>query len=234
MAGHRDAQTHVLCKLIKIITNKTPLGLLLVGGTRCFEQAMDWCLLVEGEYKLYHSVWEPPIMCLAWKISPSLSCYVEMKVYRSKYYSPLFQNRALAPLQVPASLCEGPIYLLLCWVIILLLKSTSWRTPLSFASITINLYWVWLWLDLFYHELQCLVSPWSLKVPCIYVLQSQKGLARYHLVISYYDCFEKVLSSEFYYYGSLADYAIDMSNCETYVLLWVWLVHVCTSSLVST
>ena len=48
-----------------------------VGGTRYFEQAMDWCLLVEGEYKLYHSVWEPPIMCLAWKISPSLSCYVD-------------------------------------------------------------------------------------------------------------------------------------------------------------
>ena len=40
-----------------------------------------------------------------------------------------------------------------------------------------------------------------------------------------YDYFEKVLSSEFYYYDSLADYAIDMSNCETYVLLWVWLVH---------
>ena len=59
---------------------------------------------------------------------------------------------------------------------------------------------------------------------CIYVLQSQKGLARYHFVISCYDCFEKVLSSEVYYYGSLADYAIDMSNCERYVLLLVWLV----------
>ena len=61
----------------KIIANKTSPGLLLVGGTRCFEQAMDWCLLVEGEYKLYHSVWEPPIMCVAWKISRSLSCYVD-------------------------------------------------------------------------------------------------------------------------------------------------------------
>ena len=81
------------------------------------------------------------------------------------------------------------------------------------------------WLDLFYHELQCLVSPWSLKVLCIYVLRSQKGLARYHHVISYYDCFEKVLSSEFYYYGSLVDYAIDMSKLETYALLWVWLLH---------
>ena len=148
-----------------------------------------------------------------------------MKVYRSKYNLYLFQNRALAPLQIPASLCEGPIHLLLCWVITLLLKSTSWRAQLSFAFTTINLCWVWLWLDLFYHELQCLVSPWSLKVLCIYVLRSQKGLARYHFVISCYDYFEKVLTSEFYYYGSLADYAIDMSNCETYVLLWVWLVH---------
>ena len=26
---------------IKVIANKTPPGLLLVGGTRCFEQAMD-------------------------------------------------------------------------------------------------------------------------------------------------------------------------------------------------
>ena len=138
-----------------------------------------------------------------------------MKVYHSKCYSPLFQNRALAPLQIPASLCEGPIYLLLCWVITLLLKSTSWRAQLSFAFITVNLYRVWLWLDLFYHELQCLVSPWSLKVLCIYVLRSQKGLARYYLVISYYVCFEKVLSYEIYYYCSLVDYAIDMSKDET-------------------
>ena len=148
-----------------------------------------------------------------------------MKVYRSKYYSPLFQNRALAPLQIPASLCEGPIHLLLCWVITLLLKSTSWRAQLSFAFVTINICWMWLWLDLFYHELQCLVSPWSLKVLCIYVLQSQKGLARYHLVISYYDCFEKVLSSEIYYYCLLVDYVIDTSKHETKVLLWIWLVH---------
>jgi len=201
---------------IKIIANKTPPGLLLVGGTRCFEQAMDWCLLVEGEYKLYHSVWEPPIMCVAWKISPSLGCYVDKWKYAAQNIIYLyFKNRALAPLQIPASLCEGPIYLFLCWVITLLLKSTSWRAPLSFASITINLYWVWLWLDLFYHELQCLVSPWSLKVICIYVLRSQKGLARYHLVISYHDCFEKVLSSEIYYYCSLVDYSIDMSKHET-------------------
>ena len=37
-------------------------GLMLVGG---------------GEYKIYHSVWDPPIMCVAWKISRSLGCYVD-------------------------------------------------------------------------------------------------------------------------------------------------------------
>ena len=139
-----------------------------------------------------------------------------MKVYRSKYNLSLFQNRALAPLQIPASLCEGPIHLLLCWVIILLLKSTSWRAQLSFAFIIVSLHWVWLdWISF----------TMNYKLLCIYVLWSQKGLVRYHLVISYYDCFEKVFSSEIYYYGLLVDYAIDMSNCATCVLLWVWLVH---------
>ena len=38
-------------------------GLMLVGG---------W-----GSINLYHSVWELPIMCIAWKISRSHSCYVD-------------------------------------------------------------------------------------------------------------------------------------------------------------
>ena len=62
---------------IKIIANKTPPGSLLVGGTRCFGQAMDWCLLVVGEYKHYHSVGDPPIMYVAWKISRSHSRCVD-------------------------------------------------------------------------------------------------------------------------------------------------------------
>ena len=62
---------------IKIIANKTPPGLVLVGGTRCFGQAMDWWLLVVGEYTFYHSVWERPIMYVVWKISRSLGCYVD-------------------------------------------------------------------------------------------------------------------------------------------------------------
>ena len=154
-------------------------------------------------------------MYVAWKISRFLVAMLTMKVYRSKYYSSLFQNSSSG---TSTNLCF-PLRRAYLFTFMLshhpLIKSTSWRALLSFACITINLYWVWLWLDLFYHELQCLVSPWSSEVLCIYVLRSQKGLARYHLVISYYDCFEKVLSSEVYYYFSLVDYAIDMSRHET-------------------
>ena len=186
-----------------------------VGGTRCFKQAMDWCLLVEGEYKLYHSVWEPPIMCVAWKISPSLGCYVDNESIPLKI---LFTS-----ISKPSSgTSTNPCFPLRRAYLFTFMSS---HHPLikkhqleSTAVICIHYCWFTLsmtWLDLFYHELQCLVSPWSLKVLCIYVLRSQKGLARYHLVISYYDCFEKVLSSEIYYYCSLVDYAIDMSKHET-------------------
>ena len=41
---------------------RTSHGLMFVGG---------------GEYKLYHSVWELPIMCVAWKISRSLNFYFD-------------------------------------------------------------------------------------------------------------------------------------------------------------
>ena len=43
MAGNWDAQSHDQKIKIKpkMIANKTPPGLMLVGGTHCFEQAMD-------------------------------------------------------------------------------------------------------------------------------------------------------------------------------------------------
>ena len=56
---------------------QNPLGLLLVGRYPLFRTSRGVCLLVAGEYKLYHSVWELPIMYVAWKIPRSLSCYVD-------------------------------------------------------------------------------------------------------------------------------------------------------------
>ena len=62
---------------IKIIANKTPPGLLFFGRYPLFRTSRGMCSLVVGEYKLYHSVWEPPIMYVAWKVSRSLGCYVD-------------------------------------------------------------------------------------------------------------------------------------------------------------
>ena len=53
-------------------------------------------------------------MYVAWKISRSLGCYVDNESIPLKIlFNLYFKTRALAPLQIPASLCEGPIYLLL-------------------------------------------------------------------------------------------------------------------------
>ena len=99
----------------KIIANKTPPGLLLVW-TVPVVPGQPWSVLVGGGgSKLYHSVWEPPIMYLAWKIPRSLGCYVDNESILLKIvFISISKTRALAPLQIPASLCEGPIYLLLC------------------------------------------------------------------------------------------------------------------------
>ena len=152
-------------------------------------------------------------MCLPWKIVRSLGCYVDNESILLKIiFISVLKARDLAPLQISAPLCEGLIYLPLLLSHHLLIKSTSWRAPLSFLWFAINWCWVWVWLDLFCHELQCLVSPWSSGVLCIYVLRPQKGIARYHFVILYHDCFEKVLPSKISYYCLLAGYIIDTSK----------------------
>ena len=78
-AGNRDAQSHdpKRSKQIKIIKQNSPWDPLNVGGTHCFEQAMDWCLWRRGSINLYHSIWELPIMHVVWKIQASHSCCVD-------------------------------------------------------------------------------------------------------------------------------------------------------------
>ena len=89
MAGNRDAQFHAQIKS-NIIANKTPPGLLIVGRYPLFWTSHVMCLLVVGEYKLYHSVWEPPIMYLVWKILGTLGCYVDNESIPLKLFSSLF------------------------------------------------------------------------------------------------------------------------------------------------
>ena len=111
MAGNRDAQSHALCKLNQNnCKQNSPWELMYVGGTHCFEQAMDWWLWRRGSINLYYSVWKLPIMHVVWKILGTLGCYVDNEIIPLKKIYLYFKNWALAPLQIPASLCEGPIF----------------------------------------------------------------------------------------------------------------------------
>ena len=109
---------------IKIIASKTPPGLLLVRRYPLLRTNRGMFLLVVGEYKTLpfylgtaYSVCSMEdieiswLLCWQWKYTAQNIIYL------------YFKTRALAPLQIPASLCEGPIYLLLCWVVILLEKA---------------------------------------------------------------------------------------------------------------
>ena len=145
MAGHRDAQSHALCKLNQNnCKQNSPWDLMYVGGTRCFEQAMDWCLLVEGEYKLYHSVWEPPIMCVAWKISPSLGCYVDNESIPLKILFTSISKPSSGTSTNPCFPLRRAYLFTFMLSHHLLIKKRPLENTLSFAFITIGLYWVWL------------------------------------------------------------------------------------------
>ena len=77
MAGHRDAQSHALCKLNQNNCKQNSPRTVVSWRHPLFRASHGLMLVEEGEYKLHHSVWEPPIICLAWKISSSFSCYVD-------------------------------------------------------------------------------------------------------------------------------------------------------------
>ena len=108
-----------------------------------------------------------------------------MKVYRSKYNLSLFQNRALAPLQIPASLCEGPIYLLLCWVITLLLKAPAGEHhchlhPLLLVYIEYELTWSLLpWTTM---SSQSLIFKCALHL-CFSVSERASEIPSYYIIL---------------------------------------------------
>ena len=72
---------------IIIIKQNSPRAVGCLDGNPWIRLAVECACWWLGEYKLYHSVWEPPIMCVAWEISRFLVVMLTMKVYRSKCYS---------------------------------------------------------------------------------------------------------------------------------------------------
>ena len=77
MTGHRDAQSHALSKSNQNNCKQNSPGTVVSWRHSLFRASHGLMLVVEGGVYLYHSIWEPPVMCLAWKISPSLGCYVD-------------------------------------------------------------------------------------------------------------------------------------------------------------
>ena len=76
MAGIKDAQIHAQIKSKYNFKQNSPR--IIVSWTVPVVSDQSWnVLVVVGEYKLYHSVWEPPIMYVAWKILRSLGCYID-------------------------------------------------------------------------------------------------------------------------------------------------------------
>ena len=73
----RDAQSHALCKSNQNNCKQNSPRTLVSWRHSLFRASHGLMFVGGGEYKLYHSVWELPIMCVAWKISTSLGCYVD-------------------------------------------------------------------------------------------------------------------------------------------------------------
>ena len=136
MAGNRDAQSHALCKLNQNNCKQNSPGTLFSWRHSLFRASHGLMLVEEGEYKLYHSVWEPPIICLAWKISSSHSCCVDNKSMSLKMLFNLYFKTELW--HIYKSLLPSAKGLSIYFYVEsspFLLKSTRWRAHCRLHSL---------------------------------------------------------------------------------------------------
>ena len=168
-------------------------------------------LIGGGGVKLYFSVWEPPIACVAWKMLTTLSHCVDNESMPPKIIISVFKAWALAPLQINASLFEGPLYLFSCWVIPFFykhqLESTSVIFMLCFwliLSMTMTGSLL-LWTTMFS---QPLIFQSALHL-CFAVSQRASEIPPIHIAswLFWLNCWYVKLIL----ICSLADYAIDIS-----------------------
>ena len=87
---------------------------------------------MKGSINLF-SIWEPPMKCFAWEIiGNSRSCSLTGKACLSKYFFSIISHNELWHIkQIHASLCEGPIYLLLCNFYFLESPSSLIKAPIG-------------------------------------------------------------------------------------------------------
>ena len=156
------------------------------------DKEADSCSVV-GELKLYFSIWEPPIAWVAWKILRNLGHCVDNESMPPKIIISVFKAWALAPLQINASLCEGPVYLFSCWVILFLYKHQLESTSVIFMLC----FWLILSMTMTGSSLLWITM---FSQPLIF----ESAL---HLCLFWLKCWYLILII----ICSLADYAIDIS-----------------------
>ena len=141
MAGHRDAQSHALCKLNQNNCKQNSPGTVACWRHSLF-RASHGLMLVGGwgSINLYHSVWEPPIMCVAWNISPSLGCYVDNESIPLKILFISISKSSSGTSTNPCFPLRRAYLFTFMLIHNLLIKKHPLESTLSFACIAINLH----------------------------------------------------------------------------------------------
>ena len=81
--GNRDAQSHDQKDQNQIKNNckqNSPRTVVGTDSTPLFPMAVECDCWWRGSKNFYHSVWEPPIMYVVWKILGTLGCYVDIEI----------------------------------------------------------------------------------------------------------------------------------------------------------
>ena len=142
MTGNRDAQSHALCNSNQNNCKQNSPGTLVSWRHSLFRASHGLMLVGGGGYKLYHSVWEPLIKYVAWKISRSLGCYIDNESIPLKM---LFTSVS-KPSSSTSTNPRFPPRRAYLFTFMLshhpLIKKHPLESTLSFAFITIGLYWV--------------------------------------------------------------------------------------------
>ena len=88
-----------------------------------------WKLWWKKEWTLF-SVWEPPMAYLAWKVFETLSRFCWWDGYTSQnVFISKFSLWALAPLQIPTSLNEGPFFYFMQFLFWIWVSTFSYKAP---------------------------------------------------------------------------------------------------------
>ena len=113
-----------------MLSNNKFLGKCWYGRHPWIRLAMESeCMVEKGINFIF--CWEPPMIYLAWKVLGALSHFRRWEKYTSQnVFISQFLLWAMAPLQIPTSLCEGPFFyfmqfLFWIWVSIFSYKSTN-------------------------------------------------------------------------------------------------------------